>query len=71
MQSRSSFFTWKMVPELTLRIEPPKMDSLLSGFCHHIKFRVWVNVGSRVKVWVGIRVRVGFRVRVSLLCSIH
>ena len=52
---------------LTWRIEHPKIDSLLSGFCHYVKFRVRVSVGFRVGVRVGfrVRVRVGFRVRVS------
>ena len=45
----------------------PKIDSLLSGFCHCVKFRVRVIVGFRVRDRVGfrVRVRVGFRVRVS------
>ena len=30
------------------RIEPPKIDSLLSGFCHCVKFRVRVSVGRHV-----------------------
>ena len=57
---------------MTWRIEPPKIESLLLGFCHCVKFRVRVSVGSRVRVRFGfrVRVRVGLRVRVNLGCYI-
>ena len=58
---------------MTWRLEPPKNDSLLSGFCHCVEFRVRVSVGSRVWVRVVFRVgvRVGFRVMISLLFNIE
>ena len=57
---------------MTWRIEPPKIDSRLSGFCQFMKFRVRVSVGFRVRVRVGFRVkvRVGFRVMISLVYNI-
>ena len=57
---------------LTWRIEPPKIDSILFGFCHCVKFRDRVSVGFRVRVRVefSVRIRVGIRVKVSLLCCI-
>ena len=58
---------------LTWRIEPTKIDSLLSGFCycdcdgHSIVFRVGVRFGFRDRD----RVRVWFRVGVNSVCNIN
>ena len=56
---------------MTWRIEPQKIESLLSFFCHYIKFRVRVSVGIRVRGRVGFRVRImfGISVIVSLVCN--
>ena len=43
-------------------IEPKTIDSLLSGFCHYVKFRVKVSIGFRVRVMVGFMVRVSGQV---------
>ena len=47
---------------MTWRIQPKKIDSLLSGFCHCTKFRVRVSIGFRVRVGFRFRVRIGFKV---------
>ena len=61
------------VDNLTWRKEPTKIDRLLSGLCHSIKFGLRSSIGFRVRVRVGFRVgvRVGFRVRVSLVSNIN
>ena len=43
----------------------PQNDSLLSYFCHYVKFRVRVSVGPRFSV------RVGFSVRISLVYNLN
>ena len=54
---------------LTWKIEPQKFNSILSCFCHCVKFRIRVSVGFRVRVRVGFRVRV--RVRVMMIMDAY
>ena len=54
---------------LTWRIEPPKIDRLLSSFCYCVKFMARVNVGFRIRIRVRfrVRIRVGFRNKINLM----
>ena len=66
------FSTFSLFKPLTWKIEPKKIDILLSGVCHCVIFSVRVSIGFRARVRNGFRVRfrIGFRVRVSLVCFI-
>ena len=63
----------QILPWVDMENRTPTIDSLLSCFCHCVKFRIEVSVGLRVRVRVGfgVRARVGFRVSVNSMYNIN